>query len=157
MNCALRFRFKASNNEVEYEALIAGLKLAKEIKVENIFSDSQFVVCQINEEYQPQEEKMTTYLCKAKELLGSFSSYTICQVLRSQNAEADTLARLASARDTDQLNFIPVETLNSPSIQIREPQTINYTTTGDNWMTPVVRYLKDGVLPEYKKKPDCTG
>ena len=42
MPCALRFEFKASNNEAEYEALIAGLKLAKEMKVESleIFSDS---------------------------------------------------------------------------------------------------------------------
>ena len=42
MHCALRFRFKASNNEAEYEALIAGLELAKELKVEllDIYSDS---------------------------------------------------------------------------------------------------------------------
>ena len=54
INCALRFRFKAFNNEAEYEALIARLELAKEIKVESldIFSDSQLVVCQINNEYQ---------------------------------------------------------------------------------------------------------
>ena len=54
MDCALRFGFKASNNEAKYEVLIAGLELAKEMKVEllDIFSDSQLVVCQINEEYQ---------------------------------------------------------------------------------------------------------
>ena len=42
MHCTLRFRFKASNNEAEYEALIVGLELAKELKVESldIFSDS---------------------------------------------------------------------------------------------------------------------
>ena len=47
MHCALRFGFKASNNEAEYEALIAGLNLAKEMKVESleIYSDSQLVVC----------------------------------------------------------------------------------------------------------------
>ena len=28
MHCSLRFGFKASNNEAEYKALIAGLKLA---------------------------------------------------------------------------------------------------------------------------------
>ena len=28
---ALKFNFKASNNQVEYEALIAGLKLAREV------------------------------------------------------------------------------------------------------------------------------
>ena len=42
MYCALIFSFKASNNEAKYEALIAGLKLAKEMKVESleIYSDS---------------------------------------------------------------------------------------------------------------------
>ena len=47
MHCTLRFIFKASNNEAEYEELIAGLKLTKEMKVESleIYSDSQLVVC----------------------------------------------------------------------------------------------------------------
>ena len=42
MHYALRFDFQPSNNEAEYEALIAGLKLAKEMKVEflEIYSDS---------------------------------------------------------------------------------------------------------------------
>nr|GEX03602.1 reverse transcriptase domain-containing protein [Tanacetum cinerariifolium] len=33
---ALRFRFEATNNEVEYEALIAGLRIAEEIGVKNL-------------------------------------------------------------------------------------------------------------------------
>ena len=80
MHCTLRFGFKASNNEVEYEALITGLNLAKEMKVESleIYSDSQLV-----DEYQAQGEKMAAYLQKAKDLLNSFSSYAIHQVLRS--------------------------------------------------------------------------
>ena len=43
MHCVLRFRVKASNNEAEYEVLILGLNLAKEMKVESleIYSDSQ--------------------------------------------------------------------------------------------------------------------
>ena len=42
MQCTFRFSFKASNNEAEYEALIAGLKLAREMKVESleIYNDS---------------------------------------------------------------------------------------------------------------------
>ena len=53
MHCALRFRFKASNNEAEYEALIAGLSLAKEMKVESleVYSNSQLVICQVIDEY----------------------------------------------------------------------------------------------------------
>ena len=61
---ALRFGFKASNNEAEYKALIAGLKLAKEMKVESlqIYSDSQLIVCQVTDEYQVRGEKMAAYL-----------------------------------------------------------------------------------------------
>ena len=64
MQYALRFRFKASNNEVECEALIAGLNLAKEIKVESlkIYNDSQLVVYQVTDEYQVRGEKMAAYL-----------------------------------------------------------------------------------------------
>ena len=53
IHCALRFGFKASNNEAEYEALLVGLCLAKEIKVDfiEVSCDSQLVVCQVNEEY----------------------------------------------------------------------------------------------------------
>ena len=32
ITCALRFNFKASSNEAEYEALLAGLRLSKELK-----------------------------------------------------------------------------------------------------------------------------
>ena len=42
---ALKFNFKASNNQVEYEALIVGLKLAKEVGARKLrcYSDSQLV------------------------------------------------------------------------------------------------------------------
>ena len=52
------------------------------------------------------------YLQKAKDLLSSFNSYTIQQVLRAQNAQEDTLARLASTKDAKLLEVIPVEFLN---------------------------------------------
>ena len=43
---ALKFGFAASNNKAGYEALIAGLKLAKDVGAEwiEIFSDSMLVV-----------------------------------------------------------------------------------------------------------------
>ena len=50
IHCAIRFGFKALNNEAEYEAeykaLIAGLCLIHELQVCNvkIFNDSQLVV-----------------------------------------------------------------------------------------------------------------
>ena len=47
---AMRLEFPASKNEVEYEALLARLRLAKEMRAEQlrIYSDSQLVVNQVN-------------------------------------------------------------------------------------------------------------
>jgi len=43
---ALRLEFKTSNNQAEYEALIAGLLLARDMGVDNVIckSDSQLTV-----------------------------------------------------------------------------------------------------------------
>ena len=53
MHSTLRFSFQASNNEAEYEVLIVGLRLAKEMKVESleIYYEFQLIVCQITNEY----------------------------------------------------------------------------------------------------------
>ena len=54
LSSAIHFSFKAINNDAEYEALINGLQLALEMKVEklNMFSDSSLVVFQVNGGYQ---------------------------------------------------------------------------------------------------------
>ncbi|GKB79691.1 reverse transcriptase domain-containing protein [Tanacetum coccineum] len=50
---ALRFEFKTTNNEVEYEVLLAGLRIAQEMEIMKvaIFLDSQLVVNQIKGTY----------------------------------------------------------------------------------------------------------
>ena len=56
----LWFEFSTINNGAKYEALIAGLKIAKELKVDNlkIYSDSQLVVGQVNSTYEAREKSM---------------------------------------------------------------------------------------------------
>ena len=63
---ALRFKFQDSNNEAEYEAVIAGFNLAHsmEAKQLEICSDSQLVVKQIEDSYEAIGEKMVIYLKK---------------------------------------------------------------------------------------------
>ena len=50
---ALRFRFQAYDNEAEYKALLAGLRLEKELKANHlkVYSDSQLVMNQVKETY----------------------------------------------------------------------------------------------------------
>ena len=55
----LRFGFRASNNEAEYEAIIAGLNFAHSMEVDQleVCSDSQLVIKQIEDIYEPKGEK----------------------------------------------------------------------------------------------------
>ncbi|GKG11267.1 reverse transcriptase domain-containing protein, partial [Tanacetum coccineum] len=65
---ALRFQFTASNNEAEYEALIAGLWIAVQMGVCNVYVsvDTKLVTNQILGTYVAKEENMIKYLEKAK-------------------------------------------------------------------------------------------
>ena len=58
---------------------------------------------------------MVAYLQKAKYLIKSFNSYTIHQVPRSQNSQADALAWLAYTKDAELLEVILVEFLSKLS------------------------------------------
>ena len=56
------FDFAASNNEAEYEYLIAGLRLAKTVKAKrvNAYCDSQLVVSQFLGDYDVRNDRMDT-------------------------------------------------------------------------------------------------
>ena len=58
------FGFTASNNEAEYESLIAGLRLAKSVKAKclSAYCDSQLVTSQFSGDYDARNERMGVYL-----------------------------------------------------------------------------------------------
>lgn len=58
------FDFKASNNEVEYKALMEGVRIATELNIFNtiVRDDSQLIVNQINENYKAKEKWMNEHL-----------------------------------------------------------------------------------------------
>jgi len=116
---ALRLEFPSTNNEAEYEALIAGLRIAKElnIRVLQIFSDSQLIVCQVKKEFQTKGGNLPAYLSKTWELLESFDHYIISHIPREENMRADSLAKYSSSGEAQELGMIPVEVLSAPSIE----------------------------------------
>ncbi|GKE44819.1 reverse transcriptase domain-containing protein, partial [Tanacetum coccineum] len=63
---ALRFQFEATNNEEEYEALLAGLRIAEKIGVQSlqVNVDSKLVANQVNGTYIAKEIDMIKYLEK---------------------------------------------------------------------------------------------
>ncbi|CAL2256827.1 unnamed protein product [Prunus armeniaca] len=142
----IHFKFHASNNVTEYEALLAGLRLAKEMAVRqvHIFSDSQLIVNQVNQDFTANDISMTAYLPHTRHLLATFDAYFIRQVPRSKNSHADALARLASALEQGIGRNIHIEFLDQPSTQASLICAIDHSPT---WMDPIIQFLQNQMLP----------
>ncbi|GJS89077.1 reverse transcriptase domain-containing protein [Tanacetum coccineum] len=150
---AMRFRFEATNNEAEYEALIAGLRIAEQMGVKNLQAnvDSRLVANQVNGSYVAKESGMVQYLEKVKGLTSNFKEFSIKQVPRSKNKKADALSKIASTSFAHLSKQVLVEELKEKSINEKEVLAV-VEEEGHTWMTPVYEYLTKEILPEDKKK-----
>ncbi|XP_077232665.1 uncharacterized protein LOC143870036 [Tasmannia lanceolata] len=149
---ALRFGFRASNNEAEYEALLAGMSLAPQTGARNLkaYCDSQLVANQIQGVYEARDERMIKYLAKVHQLASKFQSFEVIRVPRTENAKADVLSKLAASGYTT-LGSIRMEFLQGSSIEIRAAETMQVENE-PCWMDEIITYLRDGKLPEDKKE-----
>ena len=82
----IRLDFPTTNNEAEYEALVAGLDLTKVAGARNLIvhCDSQVITSQINGEYECRSERMKKYLEEVKNRIDSLE------------VSVDRLAKVAS-------------------------------------------------------------
>ena len=102
------------------------------------------VMGQVNKTYEAKEGRMRKYLEKVLLLVKKFKEANFIQIPMEENVEANVLAKEASATEPmdefDEVQYVP-------SIDLPEVQQIE---DRENWMTPIVSYLKDGKLPEGK-------
>ncbi|GJU81485.1 reverse transcriptase domain-containing protein [Tanacetum coccineum] len=97
---ALRLNFSNSNNEAEYEALLAGMWIAKEMQVRDIhaFVDFKLVASQVEGSYEAKGGRMIKYQEKVLELAGAFNRFRITHIPRAENRKADALSKLAAVQ-----------------------------------------------------------
>ncbi|GKF10166.1 reverse transcriptase domain-containing protein, partial [Tanacetum coccineum] len=89
---ALRFKFETTTNEAEYEALLAGLRIAEEIEIKDlaVFVDSQLVANQVKGLFEARQTVIKQYLENTKEVLRNLDTYSMEHIRRNQNKKADT-------------------------------------------------------------------
>ncbi|GJX15958.1 reverse transcriptase domain-containing protein [Tanacetum coccineum] len=152
----LRLTFTSTNNEAEYEALLAGLRIARQMNISNIKvkMDSKLVVSQINGSYEASEDSMIRYLAKAKECASVFKLFSIENIPRNMNQKADVLSKLASLAFNHLAKEVLVEVLNERSTKGQKVQSI-VEEEGDNWMTPIKQRLEEGIWPKDKNEAWC--
>lgn len=117
---SFRLGFNASNNEAEYEALLAGLRVVSRLEARDveIYSNSRLIVNQVQGNFEARDPRMKAYLDLVKQVMDSFSTVKVIQVARAQNRHANSLATLASSIAKDIPRHIRVELVPEPSIKV---------------------------------------
>jgi hypothetical protein len=153
LNGSFRLEFKTTNNEVEYEAVIAGLGLALELgaKSVEIQSDSQVIVGHIRGEFEAKGERMRKYLAKVQTMKASFQKFGITKISREDNEKADYLARIASFENTEiEENRESIRSIRHSSIS-DEASAVTSVEEVSDWRKEIIDYLQNGTIPSEKR------
>jgi len=86
-----------TNNVAEYQALLLGLKAARDLGVRRlrVFADSELLVRQLHGQYRVKAPHLLPLWRLAQNELQNFETYTISHVPRAENRLADELANQA--------------------------------------------------------------
>ena len=149
IKCMIRLDFPTTNNEAEYEALVASLDLARAAGAKNMIMhcDSQVITSQINDDYECRNERMKKYLEEVKSRISGLEVKFV-QIPREENEYADRLAKAASAEFVNAseqvLSFIQTSPLIDDGVQMQE------IIAKESWTMPLIAYPRSGTLPNGK-------
>jgi ribonuclease HI len=154
---AIQVGFPATNNIVEYEGLVTGLRLAKDLGIRRLLirGDSQLVAKQVQKEYDCNNDKMAEYLAEVRRLENFFDGFEVRYVPRLDNRDADYLAWIASSRALTPPDVI-LERLTKPSVKETEPlEDTGFMVidgpdqqSGCDWRSQIRSYLENRPLAD---------
>ena len=136
---AIKFGFPASNNEAEYEAAIAGLRmcLAASAKQVLLKTDSQLVSGQLKGDFEVRGANMMKYVEKDKELIAQLQHFEV---------QADALSKLASSNSFNVEKTVTIDMQKEKSI-LEQIVTVNTVNQQVEWFSELVAYKLTGTLP----------
>jgi ribonuclease HI len=95
---AVHLEYECTNNQTEYELLVAGLEALLDMKAQNVeaYGDSQLVVNQILGESQCFDGVLNQYLERCMQLIGKLDTFRIEHMRREENEAANKLVQQVS-------------------------------------------------------------
>src|SRR3954471_7712421 len=154
----LQIHFAASNNVAEYEALIHGLRLAKELGIRRIlcYGDSDLVVQQSSGDWDAKDANMASYRFLVQQLSGYFEGCEFHHVLRANNEAEDALSKLGSTRPALPPG-LSLEHIKKPSITPSPESESIFISETDLQMMKKAKEAQPAKLPTLKKQSGAQG
>jgi ribonuclease HI len=119
----LQNHYKVSNNSVEYEALIHGLRIVVSLGIKRLiaYGDSKVVIDQVNKDCDIKKDLMNAYCAEVCKLEDHFEGLEFHHVSSDNNVVADVLSKLGSKRALVPAGIF-VQDLRKPSIRLLNDQ-----------------------------------
>ncbi|KAG6472848.1 hypothetical protein ZIOFF_070326 [Zingiber officinale] len=144
MHLSVRLDYKTTNNEAEYEALIAGLQAARHVGAGRVtlHSDSQLAAQQLSGTFEINSARLKLYAEAFEKLKANFREVIVQKIPRAENQAADELAKLASSITPSAIQQ-PIEQV----LLVAHVDRMEGLTFPSNWRTPITEFLRSGATP----------
>lgn len=145
-----KLRFRCTNNMVEYEACILGIRMALDMNVQEllIIGDLDLLIHQVQGEWAVKNPKILPYVQLVRRLCKRFRKTEFRHTPRIQNELTDALTTISSMIQHPEKSYIdPFEIVLKE--QPAHCSHVEAEWDGNPWYIDVKKYLEVG---EYKKK-----
>jgi ribonuclease HI len=118
MKYAARLEFQCTNNIAEHKAVLLGLRKVKAIGIQRLVikTDSQIVAGHIEKDYKARDPELAKYLQFLRDQEKHFEGFTVKNISRNNNSDADELAK-AAAQNTSLPQDVFYQILKQASIK----------------------------------------
>ena len=151
--------FPCTNNAAEYEALLHGLRIAKEMNLRRVrcLGNSDLVAQQVSGKWDSKDPLMAAYHREVDTVAGHFKGYQVEHIDRRKNEAADALSRLGSQRKPvppntflDVLHNLSIKVPTEEELAVPDPeaQLVAALHVIPDWTVPYLAYMTRGELPK---------
>jgi ribonuclease HI len=140
---ATKLDFSCTNNIVEYEALLLGLRKLKAmgIRREILKTDSQVILGHVDKSSKARDLKLEKYLDAVRRLEASFEGFSVKNIPRGENEHADLLAKSA-AQGLPLPSEVFFGTIKEPSVELMERAVLTISHVhSEDWRTKIISFL----------------
>jgi ribonuclease HI len=147
---AVKVDFSCTNNIVEYEALLLGLRKLKAMGIRRAIlkTDSQVISGHVDKSCKARDPKLEKYLDTVRRLEASFEGFSVKNIPRGENEHADLLAKSA-AQGLPLPSEVFFETIKAPSVDLLERAVLNISPVySEDWRTEIMSFLQGNLLSD---------
>ena len=121
MRYAARLEFQCTNNIAEYKAILLELQRARAMGIHRLIIkiDSQIVAGHIEKDYKARDPELAKYLQFLREQEKYFEGFTVKNISRTDNSEADEIANVV-AQNTSLTQDVFLQVLTHASIKANQ-------------------------------------